>query len=153
MNVNYSGWTEQHGSFSCNIFVDENRQDYELVFGNGSVAKQQGPFEEVTADWNNDGDVYTQFGAWFSRPEGNGGDFWTPVDMVAAVVDAQTRERKPYGNEVVSVKGIEVPLPGKRPALTDVIRQSEQRAANQEAERNRRMDALGIRPSDEPWAR
>lgn len=153
MNVNYSGWTEQHGYFSCNIFVDETRQDYELVFGDGSVSKQQSPFEEVTADWNNDGDVYTQFGAWFSRPEGSGANFWTPEDMVHAVADAQTRERKPYGNEVVAVKGIEVPLPGKRPALADVIRQSEQRAANQEAERNRRMDALGIRPSDEPWAR
>lgn len=151
MYVNYSGWTKDHGSFSCNIYIDENKQDYEVVYGDGSVAKQTGPFHEVTADWNHDGDVYSMFGAWFQSESGRG-SFFTPEDLVRIAADGLEKDRF-YGNEAKCVKGITIPLPERRPRLDDVIRQNEVRAANQEAERNRKMNALGIRPPGEPWAR
>ena len=153
MYVNYSGWSEKHGSFSCDIFIDENRQDSELTFGDGRIAKQKGPFEAVTADWNHDGDVYTQFGAWFTVPGENHSDFWSVVDLVRAAADAQAMTRRPYGNEIVSVKGVEIPPPDRRSSLHDTIQRSELRAMHQEIERNRKMDMLGIRPPNEPWAR
>ena len=152
MYVNHSGWTADRGAFSYDIFVDETKTDYEVVYGNGYVSKQVTPFEHITGDWNNDGDVYTQFGAWFSSKYG-GNTFLTPEDLVMALVEAQGRERKAYGNEIVSVKGIDFPSKERRPSLSDQIRQSEQRAMHQEAERNRKMNSLGIRPPGEPWAR
>lgn len=151
MYVNYSGWTEKRGSFSCNVFIDETRQDYVLVYGNGFVAKQTTPFQSETADWNNDGDVYTQFGAWFESPFG-GGTFFTPEEMVQAAADSLEKERF-YNNEVKEVQGVTIPFSEHRPRLEDQIRQSENRAMHQDAERNRKMDTLGIRCPGEPWAR
>ena len=151
MYVSYSGWTEKHGSFFSNIFIDEKRQDYALVYGNGFVAKQTTPFQSVTADWNNDGDVYTQFGAWFQSPFG-GNTFYTPEEMVQAAADSLAKERF-YSNEVKEVRGVTIPLPEHRPRLEDRIRQTENRVMQQETERNRKMDALGVRRPGEPWAR
>lgn len=153
MFVNHSGWNSERGSFSYDIFVDERREDYALHFSDGKTKHQRSPFSEVTADWNHDGDVYTQFGAWFSeRPNGNG-EFWTPEDMVAELIDALDPDRRRSGAHIVSIPGIEVPTPDKRPSLTDKIRQSENRAMHQDIEKNRKMNALGIRGPGEPWAR
>ena len=152
MYVNYSGWNETHGSFYCNIFVDETRQDYAIEYGDGTIAKQMSPFRHVTADWNHDGDVYTQFGAWFKGLYG-GNTFWTPEDLVRAAADALDKARHVYDNQVTAVHGIEIPLPEKRKSFDETVRDCESRAANREADRNRRMNALGIRPTNEPWAR
>lgn len=150
MYVNHSGWNAEFGSFSYDIFVDEKREDYEIHYKNGTVDKQNGPFEAVTADWNNDGDVYTQFGAWF-RDENGRGSFWTPEQMVQALVDSMEGS---YGCSNVShIPGITLPERDKRPSLSETIEQSERRAAAQESESNRKMDMLGIRPSGEPWAK
>lgn len=153
MYVDYSGWSEEKGFFAHKIFIDEKRQDYEIEYGNGTVAYQKTPFHEVTGDWNNDGDVYTLFGAFFEIPGENRGIFFSPEDMVSAMVEALDRTRKPYGNEVVKVKDVEIPRAAHKVSLDEQIRQHEQRAANQEADRNRKMDAFGIRRPDEPWAR
>lgn len=153
MYVSYSGWTQERGSFFCNIFIDENKQDYSLKYGDGTIAKQISPFQHVTADWNHDGDIYTQFGAWFESPGYGGNSFWTPEQMVRAAADGMEKDRRFYANEVVAVKGIEIPMPERRPSLTDKVQDSERRTANRDAERNRRMAALGIRPPNEPWAR
>lgn len=151
MYVDYSGWSKEHGSFSCKIFIDEKKTDYEIEFGDGRIAKQLTPFEFITADWNNDGDVYTQFGASFeSRHAGR--DFWTVEELVWACADALDKETI-RGSEVKSVKGITVPPRDKRPSLDETIRRNELRAANQEAEKNRKMDMLGIRRPGEPWAK
>ena len=152
MYVNHSGWNIKQGAFSYDIFFDETKTDFEVIYGDGFVSKQITPFEEVTGDWNHDGDVYTQFGAWFEGQYG-GNTFLTPEDLVMSVLEARDRERKPYGNEIVSVKGVDIPLPEQRPNFDTVLRDSERRAANQEADRNRRMGELGIRPPNEPWAR
>ena len=151
MYVNHSGWSEKYGSFNYNIFVDENKKDYEIVYADGKVCKQVTPFEHVTADWNCDDDVYTQFGAYF---EGRyaGGDFWSVEELVMACIEAMDKDRL-SGSDVKEVKGIDIPPRDKRPSLEESIRVSEQRAAHQEAERNRKMDMLGIRRPGEPWAR
>lgn len=157
MQVEYSGWNQQYGSFSCEIFIDENRTDYEIHYKNGTIAKQTSPFRIECRDWNHDGDVYEQFGAWFAFRNENGSfsgaDFWTPESMVRVVVDAQRASRPLYGNEVVAIPGIEIPLPKDRPKLKDKIRQTEARSLAQDIARNRKMNALGIRPPNEPWAK
>lgn len=151
MHVNHSGWSKDHGHFSCDIFIDEHKTDYALVYGDGTVCRQTSPFTTVRGDWNNDGDVYEQFGAWFQGLYG-GGTFMTPVDLVSAAINGVTKDRFSK-NEIQEVRGVTVPLPERRPRLEDRIRQSENRAMHQEAERNRRMNALGIRNPGEPWAR
>ena len=157
MYVEYSGWTSERGSFHCKIFVDENKLDYELHYKSGKTAKQSSPFQHVTADWNHDGDVYTQFGAWFDHIGENGkfqgGEFWTPVEMVGALADAMDRSSRNYGDHVIAIPGIEIPPPDRRSTLDDQIIRSERRSEAQEIERNRKMNALGIRPPNEPWAR
>ena len=157
MKVNHSGWTEQSGAFDYDVFIDENKTDYELHYKNGMIARQSSPFQEETRDWNHDDDVYTQFGAWFScyDPDGSfsGGSFWTPEDLVRAAVDCSDPAKIRYGNQVIAVPGIEVPRPDQRPKLDTRIAQNERRAMAQDIERNRKMNALGIRPPNEPWAR
>lgn len=152
MYVNYSGWHKDRGSFSCNIFINEQKTDYEIHYSNGKILRQSTPFDHFTGDWNHDNDVYTQYGAWF-QDEGGYGQFWTPEDMVRAVADTVDPDFRPYGNHVVEIPGVTVPLPDRRPTLDDQIRLSEIRAFYQEAEKNRKMKALGIRPPGEPWAR
>lgn len=146
MFVNHSGWNMEHGSFSYNIFVDEHREDYILHFSDGSKQYQRSPFATVTADWNHDGDIYSLFGAWFSENTSGCGEFWTPEQMVSELIDSLDPNRRQSGAHIVSIPGIEVPTPDKRPSLTDTIRQSENRAMHQDIEKNRKMNALGIRP-------
>jgi len=157
MFVEYSGWSKDLGPFHCKIFVDENKTDYEIHFSNGAIAKQNTPFSEYTEDWNHDDDTYTLFGAWFNRLDKDGkfdgGEFWTPVDMVSSVADTVNPDFRPYGVHVVRIPGITVPPPEKRTSLEDQILASERRLEAQEVERNRKMDALGIRHLNEPWVR
>lgn len=97
MNIRYSGYRENYGTFDVLIPVDETRQDYEIQMKNGQIGRQITPFQEATYDWNHDGEVYTLFGAWF---DWNGSrDFMTPVDMVSMVIDGDAR-----------IPGIEIPL-------------------------------------------
>lgn len=151
MYVDYSGWNERQGPFACSVFVDEKKTDYSVVYGDGTVSRQMTPFEHVTADWNNDGERYTLFGAWFDSAVG-GNTFLTPEELVRAAVDSKSKDHF-YGNEIKKVNGISFPFLDRRPTLDEQIIRSEQRALNQDAERNRKMDALGIRPSGEPWER
>ena len=153
MNVNHSGWNEKCGHFSYNVYIDENKDDYELHYSDGSVKKQCTPFQYVTEDWNHDGDVYSMFGAWFTDSKDGRNEFVTPVDMVSDLIDAKDPDARHYGRFLVDIPGVTVPTPGERPRLDDQIRRSENRAMHQDAERNRKMNALGIRPPGEPWAR
>ena len=157
MQVSHSGWDAQHGAFHYEVYIDENKTDYELHYKNGMIAKQSSPFQEETRDWNHDDDVYSQFGAWFSHyaPDGSfsGGEFFTPVDLVQAAVDCLDPSEIRFGNQIIKVSGVEIPQPDKRPNLDERIAQNERRAMMQDIERNRKMDALGIRSPNEPWAR
>ena len=152
MYVNHSGWNEKTGAFSYDIYLDENKTDYALVLKNGEVLKQTSHFQDVTADWNNDGDVYTCFGAWFESSYG-GNNFWSAEDLVFAALEAQEEDRRFSAHDVVAVRGLALPAKERRPSLDAQILKSEQRALNQDADRNRRMKELGIRGPGEPWAR
>ncbi len=157
MKVNHSGWNETQGFYNYDIDFDETRCDYEIHYKNGGISKQNGPFENHTADWNNDGDVYTQFCAFFDYYDAdgsrNGGDAWTPVDLVTAALDAQDLTANRGGYSVIKVVGVDIPPVHKRESLDERIIQSEKRAFHQEIELNQKMNALGIRPPGEPWAR
>lgn len=85
MNIRYSGYREDVGTFDIVIPVDETREDFEVHMKNGRIGRQITPFQEATYDWNHDGDVYTLFGAWFDWDGSR--DFLTPVDMVSMVID------------------------------------------------------------------
>lgn len=153
MYVNHSGWSADIGSFSCDIYIDENKKDYEIRYKDGSVDRQITPFEAVTNDWNNDGDVYTMFGAYFEHDSTGWRQFMTPENMVMLLLDSRFDPHRVNGPLVTEIPGIEIPDRDKRPKLEQTIQDSERRALNKEAERNRKMDALGIRPPNEPWAR
>lgn len=152
MYVNHSGWNSVYGSFSYNIYINEEREDYEIHFVDGSIAKQCSPFQHVTADWNCDGDRYTQFGAWFTQ-DGHNSDFWTPEAMVCCLLDGMTGDRSRGNATVKAIPGINLPSKEKRPNLDDQLKRTEQRKMHQDMERNRKMNMLGIRSPNEPWAR
>jgi len=152
MYVNHSGWTQERGAYSYDIYIDETKTDYELHFADGFVAKQTSPFEEITADWNCDGDHYTQLGAWFESRFGSS-SFWTPVQMVSELLKGREEGSRNSSDRLTEIPGIQIPVPEKRPSLANTIEHSEQRAFQKEIERNRKMAALGIRSSDEPWVR
>lgn len=153
MYVNHSGWSEDIGSFSYDIYMDENKTDYEIHYADGSVDRQVTPFEAVTNDLNNDGDVYTMFGAYFEHDSTGSRQFMTPESMAMLLIDSRFDPYRVNGPLATEIPGIEIPDRDKRPKLEQTIQDSERRALNKEAERNRKMDALGIRPPNEPWAR
>lgn len=39
--------------------------------GTGEVFRKEGDFETITMDWNNDGDVYPAYGAYFKSEKDN----------------------------------------------------------------------------------
>lgn len=158
MKVGHSGWSKEYGSFSYEIFIDENKTDYELHFKNGSIGRQCSEFREETRDWNCDNHVYTQYGAWFEYfdkyGERDGTEFWTPENMVRVAIDAKEKgESRLNGNEVISIPGIQIPDRDKRLSLKEQVARSERQRMAQDIERNRKMNALGIRDPREPWAR
>ena len=158
MKVNYSGWAEKYGSYKYTVPFDELRTDYEVKFDNGQILRQCGCFEHVTADWNCDGDIYTEFGANFVRYDADGiarsgREFWTPNDLVAELIDGLFGDDWPPRDRVVSISGITVHPPKVLPSLEEQLVRSERRQMAQDIEKNRKMNALGVRGPGEPWAR
>ncbi len=158
MYINHSGWSEKYGSFSYDVFIDEEKTDYELHYSKGEVFKQASEFQWVSADWNCDGDVYSQFGASFAYYDRNGEEtssreFLTPQEMVSLLVDGLYGDHYDYESVVVSIPGIILPPPERRPSIDERISRSEKRSMAQDIERNRKMNAFGIRSPGEPWAR
>lgn len=158
MYVNHSGWMEKYGSFSYNIFVDEKRTDYVIEYASGKKLVQDGSFDNFTHDWNCDGDVYTQYGAFFQLYDKDGkfarqGIFMTPENMVRELVNSLDEKIRQREDVVVRISGISVPEPDKRPSLQEQVARTERQKFFQDVERNRKMKALGIRGPGEPWAR
>lgn len=88
LTINVSGWRKGYGPYSLNLPLNEQRNDYEINFKDGTRYTQTSPFMTETHDWNNDGDIYSQFGAWFRSQDGRG-EFFTPVDMLRLVQEKQ----------------------------------------------------------------
>lgn len=129
MFVEHSGWTEELGAFHFKINFDETKNDFAIHFENGSIARQSSEFQYHTADWNHDGDVYTQFGAWFEYRDANGkfsgGEFFTPVDLVQFAIDARDPHSTCFGPRPTKVEGIALPIPPRHQSLSDRIAQAE----------------------------
>lgn len=86
LTINVSGWNKNYGPYNKNIPFDDQKTDYEIHFKDGSLYKQTSSFTWETHDWNNDGDVHSQQGAWFRDQDGRG-EFFAPVDMIRLVMD------------------------------------------------------------------
>lgn len=86
MIVENCGWSEDRGLYNDKYFIDEDRTNYEIHYSDGYISKQVRAFESITADWNNDGDSYTEFVAGFENRYG-GTDNWTPESLVSEIID------------------------------------------------------------------
>ena len=89
MIIENSGWSQERGFFNDKYFVDETKTDYEIHWKNGKVCKQQTPFKTITADWNNDSDIYSEFGANFESQWGVGREWWTPQNLLSLILDGE----------------------------------------------------------------
>ena len=158
MLINHSGWSEKYGSFNYNILFNEKRTDFEIRFESGQSLRQCSEFQHVTADWNCDGDIYTEFGANFTRFDKDGTpragrEFWTPTDLIVELIDGLYGDDFPSRDRMISISGVNVPPPNKRPSLEDQVARTMRQDMGRDVDRNRRMNALGIRSPEEPWAR
>lgn len=85
MIIENSGWSQERGWYCDKYELDTTRSDHEIHWKNGKVYNQLTPFETVTRDWNNDDDVYSEFGAMF---EGRYGREWhTPQGLLSLMLD------------------------------------------------------------------
>lgn len=130
MLVNYGGWNEKYGFFSFDIFVDETKRNYEIQYRDGTTRLQNSPFHTVTQDWNNDGDVYPLFGAYFAEFDSTGhfkgAVFWTPEEMVHAVIDALDGE-----GGVAAIPGIDISVVEQKRNLANKILSANARLSDQ----------------------
>ena len=86
MQITHEGWSQERGWFKEKYNIDTTRTDHEIRWKRGFVAKQVTPFGVVTRDWNNDGDVYSEFGAYFQSPYG-GNVWYTPQGLLSLILD------------------------------------------------------------------
>ena len=86
IEVSVAGWNEIYGPYRFTVPFDDKRRDYEVRFADGSTSTQKSAFDYVTRDWNCDGDVYAQYGAWFENDRA-ASDFFTPEQLVWLVAD------------------------------------------------------------------
>lgn len=86
MQLTHQGWSEEKGYFQDKYNIDTISENLEIRWGNGTISKQISPFQIVEADWNCDGDVYEEFGAYFEGKYG-GRDWHTPQGLLRLVLD------------------------------------------------------------------
>lgn len=157
MKVNHSGWREDIGPFEYDVEVDERKSDHVITYQSGRIARQMDKFDYHTYDWNCDGDVYTQFGAFFGifRADGSsaGRVFLTVEDIVFDLVKGVNGDTFGVDDPCVSVTGIHIEPLNKRVSLDEQIKTTERQQMFRDIEKNKRMASLGIRPNNEPWAK
>lgn len=83
MQLEHSGWSQERGWFCDKYSFDETKTDYEIHWKKGTICKQLTPFENVERDWNYDGDVYSEFGAYFE------GGWWTPYHLLDLILEGE----------------------------------------------------------------
>lgn len=116
LTINVSGWKKGYGPYDLNLPFDDQKTDYQIHFKDGDHYAQESPFETKTCDWNNDGDIYPQYGAWFRGQDGRG-EFFTPVELLRLVQENQAE-----------IPGLVDPLA----ALNDYTKAMEEREAKAE---------------------
>ena len=87
MQLIHEGWSQERGCFCHKYGIDTNRTDHEIHWKDGRVCKQLTPFEIVERDWNNDGDIYEEFGAMFEGKYGR--EWWTPYHLLSLMIDGE----------------------------------------------------------------
>ncbi len=85
MIIENSGWSQERGLYCDKYELDTTRADHEIHWKNGKVCKQLTPFATVTCDWNNDDDIYAEFGATFEGIYGR--EWWTPQHLLSVMLD------------------------------------------------------------------
>lgn len=88
--VNVSGWSKDIGAYDVDVPFDDSRTDMEITFKDGETYRQESRFATEAHDWNNDGDTYPMFGAWFRNQQGRG-EFFTPEVMMRMVMDGEAK--------------------------------------------------------------
>lgn len=86
MIIENSGWSQERGWYCDKYFFDETKTNHEIHWKNGKICKQECPFQTVTADWNCDGDVYSEFGANFESLFA-GREWHTPQGLLSIMLD------------------------------------------------------------------
>ncbi len=88
MQLTHEGWSQERGWFQDKYNIDTTRTDHEIHWKNGKVCKQESPFIVVDADWNNDGEIYTEFGATFESPYA-GREWHTPQGLLSLMLEGE----------------------------------------------------------------
>ena len=114
MKIHHQGWNEIVGTFNCDVTVDVTKTDYQIFFPDGSVSHQQTPFEELTADWDQNGKPYSKIGAFFDCG-GEENEFFTPLELASLAL-----------NGYADIPGLQIE--DRHPALDDRIRAASRRA-------------------------
>ena len=65
IEVEHSGYSEARGMYCDLYYINPKKTDYEIHFPDGDIYRQNSEFHARTEDWNHDGDIYEQFGAYF----------------------------------------------------------------------------------------
>ena len=86
MQLTHEGWSQERGWFQDKYNIDTTHTDHEIHWKNGKVCKQESPFQVVTADWNCDGDVYSEFGAYFESKYA-GREWYTPQNLLGLILE------------------------------------------------------------------
>lgn len=86
MQLEHSGWSQERGWFCDKYSIDTTRTDHEIYWKNGQICKQLCSFQAVEADWNCDGDVYSEFGANFESKYA-GREWHTPQGLLGLMLD------------------------------------------------------------------
>lgn len=71
MQITHECWSQECGAFQEKYYIDTTRTDHEIHWKGGFIAKQVTSFGIVTRDWKNDGNVYSEFGAYFQGVYGS----------------------------------------------------------------------------------
>lgn len=115
MKIHHAGWNETVGAFNCDATINVDKCDYEIHFTNGSVFRQETPFDDLVTEFDQNDTAHPRFGAFFSH---NGAtEFFTPLELVALVA-----------NGYATIPGIQ--LEHKQSPLIDRIEDAVQRAKN-----------------------
>lgn len=88
MQLTHEGWSQERGWFQDKYNIDTTRTNHEIHWKNGQVCKQIYPFGVVEADWNNDNEVYAEFGATFEGRYG-GRAWYTPQNLLGLMLDGE----------------------------------------------------------------
>ncbi len=113
MKVHQQGWNEAVGVFNCDVTIDEAKLDYEIHFTNGTICRQQTPFEQHVLRQEPDGELEQKIGAFFDY-RGNR-ELFTPAEMASLALN---------GYAVIPGLVIE----NRQTTLADRIRAANQRA-------------------------